>query len=84
MNTYAYAPFFHNNPKYNYWNELKSRFADPFRTMTRNILTSDITKIISWIRYPEFHLNRYTDYKQVASFNSCLSVYENLTKHDST
>lgn len=52
--------------------------------MTRNILTSDITKIISWIRYPEFHLNRYTDYKQVASFNSCLSVYENLTKHDST
>lgn len=76
MNTYGYAPFFHNNPKYNYWNELKSRFADPFRTMTRNILTSDITKIISWIRY--------TDYKQVASFNSCLSVYENLTKHDST
>lgn len=76
MNTYGYAPFFHNNPKYNYWNELKSRFADPFRTMTRNILTSDITKIISWIRY--------TDYKQVASFNNCLSVYENLTKHDST
>lgn len=87
MNAYGYAPFFHNNPKYDYWNKLRSSFDDPFRRMTRNILTSDIPEIMTWIRYPKYTVagaNTYIKKRQFASSKNCLSLYENLTQNDST
>lgn len=63
MNIYVYVFFFYNNFKYNYWNEFKFCFVDLFRIMIWNIFMLDIIKIIFWIRYFEFYLNRYIDYK---------------------
>lgn len=51
MNTYGSAPFFHNNPKFDYWNKLNSPFANPFRTMINTILISNLPEILSWIRF---------------------------------
>lgn len=85
MNAYGSAPFFHNNPKYNYWNKLNSPFANPFRTMTRSILTSDVPEILSWIRFPELEIEQDEFHSEkekqtLLSHNYPLSMYENLTE----
>lgn len=85
MNAYGYAPFFHNNPKYNYWNKLRSSFADPFRTMTQSILTSEISEITTWIRCSGIGLegaSTFINKEQFGFKTDILSVYENLTKND--
>ncbi|XP_052676314.1 uncharacterized protein LOC128157746 isoform X1 [Crassostrea angulata] len=86
MNAYGSTPFFHNNPKYNYWNKLRSPFTNPFRTMTQTILSSDVAHILSWIRFPaleieqdEFHSEK--EKHAFVSYNYPLSMYENLTKN---
>lgn len=87
MNAYGSAPFFHNNPKYNYWNQLNSPFANPFRTMTRSILTSDVPEILSWIGFQELEIeqNEFHSEKEnqaFLSYNYPLFMYENLTGND--
>lgn len=88
MHAYGFAPFFHNNPVYNYWNVLNSSFSNPFRTMTHSILKSDISEIISWIQKQQFDGNDHftdnhvdTDYMH----SDPLTLYKNLTlpEHDS-
>lgn len=84
MNAYGSAPFFYNNPKYNYWNELNSPFANPFRTMTRTIFTSAVPEILSWIRIPKFKMEQDEFHSEkekqtLLSHNFPLSMYENLT-----
>ena len=84
MHAYGSAPFFHNHPLYDYWNELNSSFSNPFRTMTQSILSSNLSEISSWIR-EENYVDRSTiealEHEKI-HFNP-LTVY-NLTKHDSS
>lgn len=83
INAYGSFPFFHNNKRYDYWNELNSPFANPFRTMTRSILTSDLPEILSWIRFSKKKIKKEDLQSEMGkqtflSNNYPLSVYANF------
>lgn len=88
LNAFGSVPYFHNNPTYDYWNVLYSPFANPFRTMTQSILSSDIPEIISWIRLSgkenELEMERIKRGEEMlVYFKNPLSVYKNVTTNNS-
>ena len=82
MHAYGSAPFFHNNPIYDYWNVLNSPFSNPFRTMTRTILNSEVSEIILWIRNSNVgNIRSSNNFKRESVQSNALTLYENFIKY---
>lgn len=74
MIAYASVPNFHNSPKFQYWDILRSQFNDPFRKMTTTILSSTTTEILKWATF-------WAPVKEIFSVDNPLTAYDEILGH---